>query len=508
VATSAGAGHRQRERRVSPVPVIRTDHRLQADPSRVITQPFVPGEEILAEGESRVDVVMGRIMSMSEAEVHETLEQTLASFEHRHRNLAETLEQNFALVAHHLSHPGQLSRERRLLMGAYFTHEYSIEGAALFNPSMVPAPGESVGADGSQRFVMSLRAVGEGHRSSIEFRTGSVDRSGGLSLDPPGPFLVTGTRQAANHDRGLFLGKLAELGYANEITASVLDSVPESFSLGDLETALVNLNQRHFVRAAAYETVRLIHAIAAANYEVTFPPTSSIPERVLVPMSGDESHGVEDARFVRFEDDDGSVRYYGTYTAFDGMQVRPQLIETEDFATFRVSTLNGRFAQNKGMAIFPRRVGGKYMALSRWDRENTTIATSDNLRRWEEATVIECPEEPWELIQIGNCGSPLETPEGWLVLTHGVGPMRVYSIGAILLDLDDPRQVRGRLPFPIMTPDESERDGYVPNVLYSCGAMLHGDHLVLPYAFADVGVRFALVAVSDLLDQLLTPVSR
>ncbi len=493
---------------MTPFPVIRTEHHLRADPSRVVTQPFVPGEEILAEGESRVDVVMGRIMAMSEDEVRDTLKQTLASFGHRHRNLDEALEQNFALVAHHVSHPDQLSGARRLLMGAYFTHEYSIEGAALFNPSMVPAPGAGTDADGSQRFVMSLRAVGEGHRSSIEFRTGSVDRSGQVSFDPPGPFVTTGTRLPDNHDKGLFLGKLAELGYANEVTAFVLDSVPENFSLSELESALADLNQRHFVRAAAYETVRIIHAIAAANYEVTFPPTSSIAERVLVPMSGDESHGVEDARFVRFEDDDGSVRYYGTYTAFDGFQVRPQLIETEDFATFRISTLNGRFAQNKGMAIFPRRVGGKYLALSRWDRENTSIATSDNVRRWEEATVLQCPEEPWELIQIGNCGSPLETAEGWLVLTHGVGPMRVYSIGAILLDLDDPGRVRGRLRFPLMTPDASERDGYVPNVLYSCGAMLHGDHLVLPYAYADVGVRVALIAVSDLVDQLLEPARR
>jgi predicted GH43/DUF377 family glycosyl hydrolase len=242
--------------------------------------------------------------------------------------------------------------------------------------------------------------------------------------------------------------------------------------------------------------------VAASNYDTIFPEDSAIGERVLWPMGPTETHGMEDARFVRFVDDDGSVTYYGTYTAFDGVHVAPQLLETTDFRAFRITQLTGLAARNKGMALFPRRIGGRYVALSRWDRENNAIAFSDDCRAWGGPATLQSPEQPWELLQVGNCGSPLETTEGWLVLTHGVGPMRVYSIGAVLLDLDDPTRVVARLPEPLMVPDASEREGYVPNVLYSCGALLHGDTVVLPYGIGDAAIGVAVIRLPDLLDRL------
>ena len=482
--------------------VTRTPQRLHPDPRRVLARLFVPGQEILANGESRAAGVIARILGLSDDEVTATLEATLAAFAGRHRHFRATLDRHFELVAHRLGARQPLSAERRLILGAYFTNEYSVEGAALFNPSIVLHPDQSGLGPGEARFVMSLRAVGEGHLSCVEFRTGVVGARREVRLDDPGPVLVAGSLRPPLFGRDLFRAKLAELGDDGESVAFVLDALPELFSPAALGVALAALGDQVLTRSTARETIERIQRVALANYDIEFPADSAIGERVLWPMGPTESHGMEDARFVRFVDDDATVTYYATYTAFDGIHVAPQLIETPDFRTFRITQLSGPAATNKGMAIFPRRIDGRYVALSRWDRESNAVVTSADCRSWGAAITLQSPERPWELLQIGNCGSPLETPEGWLVLTHGVGPMRVYSIGAILLDLEDPTQVRARLPVPLMVPDESERDGYVPNVLYSCGALLHGDTVVLPYGIGDAAVGVALIDLPELLDRL------
>jgi predicted GH43/DUF377 family glycosyl hydrolase len=484
--------------------VTRAPQRLHPDPRRVMTRLFVPGQEILANGESRASAVIDRILAMSDADVAETLEATLAGFAGRHRRFRETLEHHFELVAHRLDARIALSPERRLLMGAYFTNEYSVEAAALFNPSMVLHPDQSGLLPGEARFVMSLRAVGEGHLSCVEFRTGVVSAGSEVRIDDPGRVLVAGSRRPPLYERSLFRGKLAELGDQGESVAFVFDALPERFTPVELDLTLAALEDQILTRSTAHETIERIHWLAAANYDTEFPEDSTIGERVLWPMGPTESHGMEDARFVRFVDDDGTATYYATYTAFDGVHVAPQLLETGDFRTFRITQLAGSAARNKGMAIFPRRIGGRYVALSRWDRESNAIVTSPDCRSWGAATNLQSPERPWELLQMGNCGSPLETPEGWLVFTHGVGPMRVYSISAILLDLEDPTRIRARLPVPLMTPDDCERDGYVPNVLYSCGALLHGDTVVLPYGIGDAAVGIAVIDLRGLLDRLVT----
>jgi predicted GH43/DUF377 family glycosyl hydrolase len=482
--------------------VRRLSPQLGPDPRRVLARLFVPGQEMLADGESRAGGVIDRILALSDEEVAVTLEATLASFAHRHRELETILEEHFDLVAHRLGARNHLSEERRLLIGAYFTNEYSVEAAALFNPSIVLHPDQSQVGLGEARIVLSLRGVGEGHLSCIEFRTGVVDAGSEVRIDDPGSVLLSGRARPPVYERELFRGKLAELGERGESAAFVLDALPERFTPVELELALADLGDQSLTRTAAAETIEHIRWVAASNYETIFPEDSAIGERVLWPRGPTESHGMEDARFVRFVDDDGSVTYYATYTAFDGVHVAPQLLETTDFRAFRITQLAGPAARNKGMALFPRRIAGKYVALSRWDRESNAIVTSDNCRSWGAAVTLQSPEQPWELLQIGNCGSPLETTDGWLVLTHGVGPMRVYSIGALLLDLEDPTRVLARLPEPIMVPDAAEREGYVPNVLYSCGALLHGDTVVLPYGIGDAAIGVAVIPLRELLNRL------
>jgi predicted GH43/DUF377 family glycosyl hydrolase len=485
--------------------VTRTAHRFLPDPRRVITKPYLPGEEIYTpDGKSRVKVVLDRIMAIPADEVSAILGGVLSNFAHRHRDFIQTLHHNFQLVAQHLEPGATPVEELRLLIGAYFTHEYSIETAALFNPSMVPAPDQSGLAAGQQRFIMSVRAVGEGHVSSIGFRTGVIDDRRNLTFDQVSNYAITGMRRKPHYDKHLFGMKLAELGANGEVASKVLDPLPERFSFDELERSLNALDEKRlFPHAVAFETAKIIHLLASSNYVVVYPRESPVSERVLFPAGPRETQGMEDARFVRHAHDDGSIVYYATYTAFDGHEVLPQLIETDDFVSFRVSTLNGVYARNKGMALFPRMIDGKYVMLARSDRENTYLMRSENVRFWNESTMLQAPRRPWELVQIGNCGSPIETEAGWLVLTHGVGPMRRYAIGAILLDLDEPSRIIAHLPEPLMVPEVDEREGYVPNVLYTCGGMVHGDHLVLPYGFSDAGIRVSLIRLSELLESML-----
>jgi predicted GH43/DUF377 family glycosyl hydrolase len=474
---------------------------LRPDPSRTLSRLFVPGQETLIRGESRAMTVIDRVLAMSEDEVESTLARTLARFTGQYRDLAETLEGNFGLVAHRLGSEIEVDRPRRRLIGAYFTQQYAFEAAALFNPSIVPHPDQSGCAPGEVRFVMSLRAVGEGHLSSIEFRTGTISGDGGISVDPPGQFPDIGHSRAVSYDRSLFQHKLAELGHGEENAQFLWSLLPPRFSMAELDAAIGELCLQQLTRGDSAALADAVRWMAASNYQVEFDARHAISEQVLWPGGPAESHGMEDARFVRFTGD-GDPVYFATYTAFDGSSVASHLLETADFRTFTISQLSGQSTSNKGMALFPRRIGGRYAALSRWDRESNGIAYSCDARRWSEAVTVQAPDRPWELVQVGNCGSPIETPAGWLVFTHGVGPMREYSIGAVLLGLDEPERVIAALPEPLLVASESEREGYVPNVVYSCGSLLHGDMVVLPYGCSDSSVRFAIVDLPQLLSRL------
>jgi predicted GH43/DUF377 family glycosyl hydrolase len=480
--------------------------RLVPDPRRVITKPFLPREEIYADGTTRMQAVLRRVMAMSETDVAITLHEARALFAGRHRDLDAIFDRNFAVIADHLDHLGlvrsQLTNDRRQLIGAYFTHEYSIEAAALGNPSIVAAPDQSGLAVGEVRVVMSLRSIGEGHISSIEFRTGVIGADADVQLDIPSRYAVTGERTPHEHHKSLFTSKLGELGMMNEVEERVLSRLRDRFTITELEEAIDALDDDGIERSMSGETTRLLHWLASSNYRVAFPNSIELSERVLFPSGPTESHGMEDARFVRFVDDDGVVTYFATYTAFDGHQILPQLIETVDFTEFRVTTMSGRTARNKGIAVFPRKIDGLYVALGRHDNVNNFIMTSSDVRVWNEATILQQPEQPWELMQLGNCGSPLETEAGWLVITHGVGPLRRYTLGALLLDLNDPTVVVGHLDEPLLSPEADEREGYVPNVVYSCGSMIHSGHLVLPYGYADVGASVATIALDELLARL------
>ncbi len=482
--------------------ITRTTALLVPNSRRVITKLFMPGEQIFPDGQSRVKVIVDRILAMSGDEMATTLAATHELFDERHKDLNRTLEANFEVVADKIDSLDELSTKQRLLIGAYFTHEYSIEASALSNPSLVPAPDQSGLNTGEQRFVMSLRGIGEGHISSIEFRSGVIDANGKITMDQPSPYAITGRRHPPIYDKRVFTAKLAELGALDDITDLCLNPLPERFTFEQLEAAITDISRLGKPSLTTVKATRTIHWLASSNYESIFAKESDISERVIFPGGPTESHGMEDARFVRFTHDDGSVVYYATYTAYDGFEILPQLIETPDFVSFRIATLNGQRSHSKGMTLFPRMIGGCYAALSRHDNENNYLMLSDEVRSWYDSEIIQVPVHPWELMQIGNCGSPLETEAGWLVITHGVGPMRRYSLGAILLDIDDPCRVIGHLKEPLLIPDDEERDGYVPNVVYSCGSMIHNGRLVLPYGFSDIGARIALVSVDELLTRL------
>jgi predicted GH43/DUF377 family glycosyl hydrolase len=480
--------------------VTRTDVVLKADPARVLARLFVPGHELSHDGRSRASGVLSRILALPENEVGATLREVCDRYQGRHRDLAGVLLAHYERIAHRVPDAAQLSADRRSLVGAWFTHEFSVEAAALFNPSAVVHPDQSGLAPGWRRFVLSLRAVGEGHLSCVEFRNGLVGPAGELSIDDPGPHVEAGRTLPTSHDRGLLAAGLVGEDIDRETAAFVVARLPARFDGHDLEAALAALGGERLTRPTAVHTGELARRLVAGDYEVEFAPESALAERVLWPQSPTESRGIEDARFVRLEDDEV---YRATYTAFDGVSIAPQLIETHDFRRFRLSRLGGPAARNKGMALFPRRIGGRYVALTRWDRENNAVATSLDGIWWSDARTVQVPSRPWELLQLGNCGSPVETEAGWIVLTHGVGPMREYAIGALLLDLDDPSRVLGTLRDPLLAPADDERDGYVPNVVYSCGALRHGDRLLLPYGASDASVRFALVDLGLLLDRLL-----
>ena len=480
----------------------RTGQRLRPDVARTVTRLFVAGQEEVGGGESRAAEVISRVLALEENDVARSVDDLLERFGGRHRGFEQTLIDHAARVAHRVGRKVTLSGARRLLLGATFTQEYSIEAAALCNPSVVEHPDQRGVAGGACRFIMSVRGIGEGHRSSIGFRTGQVDANGTVVIDDAKPFPVTGAVGDCFLERVVIHGKLRELGDEGESSDFVLDLLDDRFSVAQLDRALDTLHSRLATRHTAEETIARLRSASASTYSVRFAPETDISERVLWPSVTAEAHGMEDARFVRFVDDDERVTYYATYTAFDGTYVSQHLLETSDFETFSMSPTVGGAAANKGLALFPRRIGGRFFALSRSDRETNSVASSEHIRRWDHSGICQQPSRVWDLIQLGNCGSPIETAAGWLVLTHGVGAMRTYSIGALLLDLNDPTKVLASLRDPLLTPTAEERDGYVPNVVYSCGALKHANTLVVPYGIADGSIGIATVAVDELVARL------
>lgn len=478
--------------------VTRSPQRLVADRSRVIVRLFVPGHEGFEAMESRAGAVLARILALDEDDVRASLDDVMTRFVSRHRDLVGTFGRHARELTDRLDPGIQLSADRTLLLGATFTSEVAIEGAALCNPSIVAHPDQSGVEPGSLRFVMSVRGIGEGHRSSIGFRTGLVDAAGCVVIDDPSPYAAEGAVSPTLLDAKIFRHELSGV-HATEATEHVLAGLGDRFTRADLDVRLDRLYRHHATWVHVPETLELIRGIADRAYTVEFGVDTELSERVLWPAMAAEAVGMEDARLVRFVDDDGSVTYHATYTAYSGSRISQQMLTTNDFRTFTTGPLVGGVAANKGLALFPRRVKGRFAALSRSDRESNSVAYTDDLSVWRTSEQCQRPSQAWETLQLGNCGPPLETEQGWLVLTHGVGPMRTYRIGAILLDLCDPARIIGRLHRPLVAPTRDEQDGYVPNVVYSCGALIHAGILVLPYGIGDAQIGIASVPVADLL---------
>ena len=481
----------------------RTDVHIVPDSSRVVALLFVAGQE-MGGAESRASNVVKRIVALPEADVRRRLKDVVQRFGRRHRDIVAVFSQHAERVSNRLDPKEDLSEERWLLLGASFTHEYSIEAAAVCNPSMVLHPDQTDVPDGAVRFVMSFRGVGEGHRSSIGFRTGLVTSDGAITLDEREPYPMIGAARDGIFHRDVFHARLKAMGQDGESSAYVLDELPLVFSIEELEARLEILISEYDTRQDAHTIARHHRSIAACSYGVHFDAEIDISERVLWPVMTAEAHGMEDARFVHFTDTDGTTTYLATYTAFDGVHISQQLLRTDDFISFEASPVVGAAAPNKGLALFPRRINGQYVALTRFDRETNAVCFSDTLGHWGRAVTFQIPEWDWEVVQLGNCGSPIETSAGWLVLTHAVGPMRTYSISAVLLDLDDPTKMVAALKEPLLTAAPEEQDGYVPNVVYTCGAMAHGDVLVIPYGVADHRINFATASISKLLEAMTT----
>jgi predicted GH43/DUF377 family glycosyl hydrolase len=465
---------------------------------RVLNRPFIPTSP------DQVSSIIDRVLSFTEAQAEAQLASLRDEFDRRHPNLERSWLRQFEKVKAYLSNKESLSASRRLLIGAYFTGEYAIESVALFNPSIVPHPNQTDLGTEDLRFILTLRAIGEGHISSIEFRSGVIRRNHSIEMDKTAT-LVTAPDIDPDpaFPKNIFLHKLHEKGLENNWSRSVMNRLGATFTRTELDESM---------QGAAHETqlhtedvkraIECVHWLLESNYELNFSSSIPLSQRVIFPVSLNESNGMEDARFVRFVDKDHSATYYATYTAYNGRTILPQLIETTDFLHFRIRTLTGPAIQNKGMALFPRRVDGHYAILSRYDDENLYLMLSDDLYFWSNPRLLLRPAQSWESVKIGNCGSPIETDAGWLVLTHGVGPMRKYCISAVLLDLECPLKVIGRLNEPLLEPTDDQTDGYVPNVVYTCGALVHGDRLVLPYGLNDTATRIVTIELETLLAAL------
>ncbi len=440
---------------------------------------------------------------MIDEEVEVTLAKTLREFAKRHRSISRVFEKHYNLVAH-LMEGEEFSIYRKLLAGSYFTMEYSIESAAFFNPSMIEAPDQSDLEEGQKRVIVSFRAIGEGHLSSIVFRTGYIDQNNNLHFRGAGNRI--GQAEIIRHrtyGKEDFNHLLNEMHVSKETSALIMDELESEFSYDQLMKTVDTALHNNKLTLERETELREVVWLADSHYEMNFSLDTDISERVIFPVSNAEQRGIEDARFVRFTDEDDDVTYYGTYTAYDGHTILPKMIMTKDFYHFKTRPLRGKGAQNKNLALFPKKVNGRYAMVSRIDGYQNYVMYSDNLLVWEDPVKLQEPKHPWEYVQMGNCGSPLETKRGWLLITHGVGPMRRYCLGASLLDKDDPSIELGRLKEPLLIPSKEEREGYVPNVVYSCGGLIHNDEVIIPYAMSDYASSFVTVPLEQLLDKIL-----
>jgi predicted GH43/DUF377 family glycosyl hydrolase len=472
------------------------------DPKRVIARFFMPGQE------DRAQAIIQRIVSLPEDSCRQLFNDVLRSFSKRHRNISKIFDNNYKNIKHLVERsgiePDTLSRERKLLIGSYFTHEYSIESAAFFNPSMVEDPYQGNLNNGQLRVIVSFRATGEGHISSIVFRSGTFDGDNNLTFAPAGNFVdVPEVVKRHVYKKSTFLKKLEEMRIVKDVVGLVMDRLGDTFIYGELLASIEEIKNSIEITHTKEKVIQAINWLASSHYEISFSLDTAISERVIFPVSYSESNGIEDARFVKFTAEDGKVTYYATYTAYNGFTILPKLMETEDFYHFKIMPLHGNYAQNKGLALFPRKIGGNYAMISRCDGENIYIMYSDNINIWPEAVKIREPFLPEEFVKIGTAGSPIETERGWLLITHGVGPVRTYTLGAVLLDLDDPTRVTAYLDTPLLAPTEEEREGYVPNVVYSCGSIVHNGELVIPYGMSDYSSSFATVGLENLLDEMI-----
>lgn len=472
--------------------ITRTAIRFTANPERVILR------YLSLQGPHRVPHIAERIDRLSEPEAESLLAETRTLFADRHRHLDNAFRQHLAEASQRHSLPEHWSETRRLLLGACMTMEYSTQAAALFNPSIVRHPDQSGLPEGTIRFIMSLRATGESHISSVEFRTGLLTADGQIQLDDLTPYA---TRSAKNWQKAYTKDFVRErLRYFLHTSENVLDELPDTFTAPEAARILTNLPDSGG-HSRFYESQKALLEILDTNYDLVCEPDVPLTERVIFPNAKGESKGMEDVRFVQFTHEDGTTCYYSTYTAYDGETIKCQLMETTDFVEFRVRTMYGDGIQDKGMALFPEKIGGRYVMLSRQGGEYINIMFSQDLHVWDSWQTLAKPEFGWETVQLGNCGSPIKTEQGWLVLTHGVGPLRRYAIGVILLDLQDPTRVIGRLAKPLIEPLESEREGYVPNVVYTCGWLQHNDQLIIPYAMSDSACGIITLSVQELLDE-------
>jgi len=478
------------------VPIIRKNLFFKPDSSRVVARFF-------NNGDVRTINLVNRIMALSDAEVKNELESTLKGFMGRHRNISYILLKHADNYKNIIEDSGvnyvKLSLERRLLIGSYSTMEYSVESAALFNPSMIEDFDQSFLAEGEKRVIISFRATGEGHLSSIVFRKGVLDASNNLNMVPVSKHIdLPNIKKKKSYDKKRFMKKMEEMHIPKEYSSPIMDVLPNKFEYYTLKEAVRTILTSNNIDEPRRTALREMTWLIDSYYDIEFHADSKISGRAIFPISSSESKGIEDARFVRFREDDGTEKIYATYTAYDGFTILPKLVSTSDFINFRIMPMHGNGAQNKNFALFPRKIKGKYAMLARIDGVNNYLFYSDRITLWNDPIKIQEPKYPWEFTQIGNCGSPIYTEHGWLVITHGVGPMRRYCIGASLLDLEDPTIEIGRLKEPLLSPLEEEREGYVPNVVYSCGSLIHNNHLILPYAVSDYASSYVTVNMDDL----------
>ncbi len=474
--------------------------RINPDPKRVIARFFFNGND-------RAKEIIQRVMALDEDTAFGIVSPLLQEYSKRHRNITRALNRHCSKLKPLFTELeidyDTLTVYRKLLIGSYFTHEYSIESAAFFNPSIVEDPDQTELQEGQRRVIISFRAVGEGHISSITFRRALLDQANNITVTPAGSYIDEAeiVRNAV-YNKKLFFEKAAVTQIDINVLNELESKLDHHFEYANLRRIIIDSQklQETDMKRLEYDKVLWL---ADSYYEIVFSLDTDISDRVIFPISEYERKGIEDARFVHFKNDDDSTVYYATYTAYDGSLIMPKLLQTNDFYNFKIMPLYGAGAQNKNLALFPRKINGKYAMISRIDGCNNYIMYSDKINIWEKPIKLQEPKFSWEFIQIGNCGSPIETKKGWIVITHGVGPMRRYVLGASLLKLDDPEVEIGRLKEPLLIPNSDEREGYVPNVLYSCGALVHNGKLIIPYGVSDSSTAFAEVDLNELVTKLI-----